>query len=319
MIRRAPVSVDVSDVVADIMTASRPDEPQDPVYSRWWLERPMRPDSIRVLALWESEGRTVAYTEGGHLSWHLAPERFTWMELYSLPEVVAGPLLGEVQDGFIEQALEDEPNGLNYQVWEDAEREIASIEKRGFVRDRLSKAWELDLVRHGERLLAEREKSRGRMAAEGVTLATLAADQDPDKLPKLLRLINLSQRDIPTTVPIHDETMEETVRWLEAPVLRHDRFWIAREGDEIVGLSYLQYPPQRGNVWTGYTASLPSHRGRGIARAVKMETLGQAVDLGVTRVRTDNDEENAPMLHINEQMGYEPMPGFVSLLKRVET
>ena len=317
MIRRGAVSVDVSDVIADIMTAARPDEPQDPIYSRWWLERPVRPDSIRVLALWESEGRPVAYTEGGHLPWQVEPERFTWMELYSLPEVVAGPLLGEVQDGFIEQALEDEPKVLNYQVWEDAEREITSIEKRGFVRDRLSKAWELDLVRHRERLLAEREKGRRRMAAEGITLSTLAADADPDKLPKLLRLINLSQRDIPTTHPIHDETMEETRRWLEAPVVRLDRYWIARDGDEIVGLSYLQYPPQRGNVWTGYTASLPSHRGRGIARAVKMETLGQAVDVGVTRVRTDNDEENAPMLHINEQLGYERIPGVLSYLKRL--
>jgi len=39
--------------------------------------------------------------------------------------------------------------------------------------------------------------------------------------------------------------------------------------------------------------------------------------VGVTRVRTDNDEENAPMLHINEQLGYERIPGVLSYLKRL--
>ena len=50
---------------------------------------------------------------------------------------------------------------------------------------------------------------------------------------------------------------------------------------------------------------------------MKMETLGQAIELGVTSVRTDNDEANAPMLHINEKLGYHRIPGFVSYLKDV--
>jgi hypothetical protein len=35
----------------------------------------------------------------------------------------------------------------------------------------------------------------------------------------------------------------------------------------------------------------------------------QAIALGVTAVETDNDSENAPILHINEELGYKEMPG----------
>jgi GNAT superfamily N-acetyltransferase len=82
-------------------------------------------------------------------------------------------------------------------------------------------------------------------------------------------------------------------------------------------MSYLAYPPVRGVVWTNYTATHPGYRGRGIARAVKLQTLAQAADLGIPEVRTDNDSENAPMLHINETLGYTTMPGYVSFVKRL--
>lgn len=49
--------------------------------------------------------------------------------------------------------------------------------------------------------------------------------------------------------------------------------------------------------------------GKGLARALKLETLVQAIDLGVAAVETDNDSENAPILHINEELGYAEMPG----------
>ena len=82
-------------------------------------------------------------------------------------------------------------------------------------------------------------------------------------------------------------------------------------------MSFLRFPPVRGHVWTGFTCSHPDYRGRGIARAVKLQSLAQAIELGIPSVRTGNDSENAPMLHINEALGYHSRPGFASFVKRV--
>ena len=46
-----------------------------------------------------------------------------------------------------------------------------------------------------------------------------------------------------------------------------------------------------------------------------MESLGQAIELGVERVRTGNDARNAPILHINDSLGYAPLPSWVAHLK----
>jgi hypothetical protein len=53
----------------------------------------------------------------------------------------------------------------------------------------------------------------------------------------------------------------------------------------------------------------------GVARALKLETIGQAIALGVSSIRTGNDAENAPILHINETLGYRPMPSWIEFLK----
>jgi GNAT superfamily N-acetyltransferase len=120
--------------------------------------------------------------------------------------------------------------------------------------------------------------------------------------------LNMSaEQDIPTTVPIHAVTYDEwRYLWFDNPGIRADRVWLAREGDAIVGLSAIEYPPVRGNPWTALTATSRAVRGRGIARALKYETVAQAIALGATRIGTTNDGENAPILHLNAEMGYAP-------------
>jgi len=134
---------------------------------------------------------------------------------------------------------------------------------------------------------------------------------------RLYELDSITRQDIPSTMPILTESLEDFERRMRGPDRRPDRTWIALDNDRAVAMSYLRFPPVRGLVWTGYTASHPEYRGRGFARAVKLQSLSQAVDLGVPIVGTDNDATNAAMLHINEKLGYVRRPGFVEHHKRV--
>jgi GNAT superfamily N-acetyltransferase len=84
---------------------------------------------------------------------------------------------------------------------------------------------------------------------------------------------------------------------------------------EPVGYSYLAYRPSL--VETGFTGVLREHRNKGLARALKLETLVQAIGLGVRAVETDNDYENAPILHLNEELGYRELASRLEFHKPV--
>ena len=146
---------------------------------------------------------------------------------------------------------------------------------------------------------------------------TLAQDDDPSVIEKVWRLSEEAGDDVPTTEPRVPEEMAAYARWVNAPEIHRDRFWLARLGEAVVGLSVLGYPPVRGIVGTEWTATARSVRGRGVARALKCETVAQAIALGVDRVRTGNDAANDPILHINETMGYKLIPGGIHYLRPV--
>ncbi|GAB2959074.1 GNAT family N-acetyltransferase [Micromonospora polyrhachis] len=75
--------------------------------------------------------------------------------------------------------------------------------------------------------------------------------------------------------------------------------------DDIVAFSLVKRDGER--MWSDMTATLPQHRGRGLARLVKSAALQHAAARGVTVAYTSNDESNAPMLAINSRLGYRPV------------
>ncbi|SEQ85335.1 Acetyltransferase (GNAT) family protein [Streptomyces sp. yr375] len=56
---------------------------------------------------------------------------------------------------------------------------------------------------------------------------------------------------------------------------------------------------------TGMTGTARAHRGRGLARLVKNDSLHRARAAGYTKAYTGNDTDNGPMLAINKWFGYE--------------
>jgi len=301
---------------ADVDTAVRPSAPRDPVtYEYWWSQ----PDENWTFARFVVTlgGARVGYATAEHPRWEVQPDRYGNVGGNLLPTERTGARLDAIYAAMEERVVGDGAKILAAWANEDDRVRIETLIQRGYKEDRRSRRWELDLVANREKLLGMRDESRARMGKEGVRILTLAADDDPQVIEKIWRLSEEAGDDVPTTEPRVPEEMAAYTRWVNAPEIHRDRFWIARIRDDVVGVSVLGYPPVRGVVNTEWTATGRSVRGCGVARALKCETVAQAIALGVDRVRTGNDAANDPILHINETMGYQQIPGGINYLRPV--
>lgn len=310
-------TLDDAALAADLMTASYPPfAAQDPIVTRYRWEQTRRGWSVaRYIA--EVDGRPLAYLDWMHGPPDQDPERYCLVEVALDRGHLDVDLLAFLWRWVTGEAEATGSRKLEAYAGEDEPEVMEALKRAGYERDRLEKVWELDLKERGGQLASDARKARSEAKKTGIDFMTVADWQDPQAMAKLHALDDSTRKDIPTTFPILPEPIEDFTRRAGAPDRPHDVWWIALAGDRPVAMSYLRVPPVRGNAWTGYTCCDREYRGRGLARAVKLQSLAQAAERGVPFVYTDNDSENAPMLHINERLGYLPRPGFVSLLKRV--
>ena len=311
-----PLERDEAPLAADIMTAAFPREPEDPVLVAYRWAHPRDGWSHgRFVA--EVDGVAAGYLEWSHGPWSQLPERHGWVEVYLDQEHMDEAVLDELWRWTEDSIAADGAQTLNAACGEDEPEMLKVLASRGYARKRTERVWRLDLVEHGPRMVADARSARDRMQAAGIAMKTLDRWTHPERFERLHAVHELMRQDVPHTSPLLPQTISDFMTRVEAPNTRSDRWWLALDGDQPVAMSYLSYPPVRGHVWTNFTGSHPAYRGRGIARAVKLQSLAQAVELGVPEVRTDNDSENKPMLHINQTLGYERMPGYVSFEKRL--
>ncbi|NUR50680.1 MAG: GNAT family N-acetyltransferase [Hamadaea sp.] len=72
-------------------------------------------------------------------------------------------------------------------------------------------------------------------------------------------------------------------------------------------------------MWSGGTGTRRAFRGRGLAKYAKSVALRRAAERGITDAFTPNDEENGPMLAINEWLGYRPCGAQFSYLRALSS
>jgi len=104
----------------------------------------------------------------------------------------------------------------------------------------------------------------------------------------------------------------ENVRASEESLARRDRemrLTVALHDDGEIA-SFTELRVSRGSTlcFTDDTGTVAEHRGKGLVRAVKLESLRRlrADHPEVAVVSTSNAEENAAMRHVNESVGFRP-------------
>lgn len=309
-------TLDDAAIVADIGTEIHPDDAEDPLLVRHWWELVDADARVgRMIAL--RGGAPVGYLRWDHVVWERMPERFIRVTADLRPAARTAIRMSALYEEVERQARGEQARKATTWAWETDALRIGVLEARGYREERRERFWELDLARERDRITRMAGESRQRMKRDGIEMLTLDRLDDPKRWEKLKRMSDEAESDVPTTVPHVPMPMAAWMRWFDSPALREDRIWIAREDDDIVGISMLAYPPVRGVVSTDWTGTARKVRGRGVARALKCETLVQAIALGVDRVRTDNDSTNVPILHINETMGYQRRSDMIQFLKEL--
>jgi GNAT superfamily N-acetyltransferase len=87
----------------------------------------------------------------------------------------------------------------------------------------------------------------------------------------------------------------------------------AMAGDELVAFTVVETATDR--MWSGMTGTIPGYRGRGLAKLVKSAALRRAAAAGITWAYTSNDDENTPMLAVNNWLGYHRVQTELGLLR----
>ena len=156
--------------------------------------------------------------------------------------------------------------------------------------------------------LSDLDRRRSQLRREGIETTAFTAIDSPGAREELYRATLPIWRDMPHEPHVDWEdppiaTFLKSV--FEGPSVLLDSYFVALDGDHIVGLSYLIRRPD-GDAEVGDTGVLRSHRRRGIARTLKMMVTRHATERGIKRVHTDNRADNTGMLAINRELGFVP-------------
>ncbi|HEY3510009.1 MAG TPA: GNAT family N-acetyltransferase [Kribbella sp.] len=145
---------------------------------------------------------------------------------------------------------------------------------------------------------------------DGIELVSLDA-VDPRAVYEADTIASLDEpSDSPLDAVEYDRWVEEI--W-DSPSLDRSLSVAAMAGDEVAAFTVVETAVDR--MWSGMTGTVPAYRGKGLAKLVKSVALRKAAAAGITSAYTSNDDSNAPMLAVNNWLGYHRVQTELGLLR----
>ena len=270
----------------------------------------------RIVA--EAGGELAGALDLNHSSGSFVPDTY-WMEITVFPEHRRRGV-GSALYGRLEEIVRSR-NGrvLRIGVKESMTEGVRFVTKRGFTETKRDWESRLDVAAFDEAPFA---RAFDRIAAEGITVTTLAAELAKDRESALREAHELHEDcrlDVPSTDPITPHDFDDFKKWIGAPNALLDAYFIAIDRDgRYLGESNLWASLEDPTfIWQGLTGVRREARGKGVAMALKLHTVRYAKEQGKREIKTWNDVRNRPMLRINEAMGFVKQPVWIAFEKVV--
>lgn len=155
-------------------------------------------------------------------------------------------------------------------------------------------------------------------APEGLTATTL--DRLPD-LDVLVAAHNAAAVDDPSGLSRTYTRTTFLADWWNSPDNAPELSWAlldpAGPSPVVASFTSVQVDRPRGRAWSAMTATHPAYRGRGLAGWVKRRSLNALAAAGVGEAWAANDATNAPMIAVNDALGYRPVGRSIRVQRRL--
>jgi GNAT superfamily N-acetyltransferase len=207
-----------------------------------------------------------------------------------------------------------DPLLLRSSCCEDSANGIAFLEHHGFREEH--RLWESHLE-VGAFNPAPYERVTENVRAQGIRIVPLPELYAMENWEhKLYELIIHIQGDMPAPEPFTPYGFEEWQTFeFNRPSRRPESFFIAMDGERMVGVNILMFDPSDDRqLNTDDTGVIREYRRRGIALALKVHGIAQAKAQGYKKIRTMNESTNQAMLNINERLGFVKRPAWISFI-----
>jgi GNAT superfamily N-acetyltransferase len=280
--------------------------------SKWEADKYFR----ERLVAEDSGGRMVGTASLAHMPWQFSPHTYRFNAEVD-PDVQRQGIGSLLFEALLETARRREATLVRSEAKETLVASLDFLRNRGF--EEIQRSWEsrLDVAAFDLDAFATAEPRAAQQGLEVTTLAAELAAAGEGNEDVVLRGVYALDTEAsldepsfePITVPPYEKWRDNT---LSAPNALHEAFFLMKDGDRYVGLSELQKNLVLADVLQqGFTAVARSHRGKGVAMALKVRGVRFARERGYREIRTGNNTRNRPMLRINEAMGFVKQPVWI--------
>lgn len=288
MIKRAVTDADLAGwcAVWSAITAREPIAVDD-------VRRRLRREPERLYVVAETAGRIVGLGFAGPSQ---SPGRIA-LAVRVLTDHRRQGLGSALFDRALAHAIELEPDWVSGMVSEDDAESLRWTERRGF--EEYGRQLELTRVVGGKESPAS--------VIPRVDIVELREEHKDGAYAVAVECYP----DMATATPIPAPSYEE---WLEDELPGPVAF-VALDAGRVVGTAGL-IDRVDGLAEHGLTAVLRSHRGRGIATALKQTLIRWAAEHGYRELTTWTQDGNTAMQTVNLKLGYRPRPAVINVRRR---
>lgn len=214
-------------------------------------------------------------------------------------------------DHLIKELQRFDPIKLTTEIHEPHQKGIHFFENRGFMHTISERESSLDLTAYNPN---KYEDEVAKIDQQGYRIVTLSEfrKEDKDADYKAWEIDKDVSIDMPWPDPINiPEFKIYSKQVLNHPKFNPDAWFLVMDGDRIAGINNLWNSEIPKGLDNGLTGVRREYRRKGIATALKFNSLTWAKQNGYNWIRTDNAATNEAMLGINIRAGFKFMPAWL--------